>query len=165
MNNEIKEILDRLDFEEWEVDLYKVPITWCELYDIRDYITNLEQENEKLKKELNDISNISYKDYSVWATERRYLDTLDEFANDIKYKIAPNLTDSYRDGIKSALKHTIKYVKDNYKQETLVDYKSRIEKAIEYIEHFNSDEICENITGIANILLNILQNGSDASVE
>ena len=72
---------------------------------------------------MNNISNISYKDYSVWATERRYLDTLDEFANDIKYKIAPNLTDSYRDGIKSALKHTIKYVKDNYKLETLEDYK------------------------------------------
>ena len=38
----IKEILDRLDFNEWEVDLYKVPITWCELYNIRDYITNLQ---------------------------------------------------------------------------------------------------------------------------
>ena len=91
--------------------------------ELKKEITNLEQENEKLKKELNNISNISYKDYSVWATERRYLDTLDEFANDIKYKIAPNLTDSYRDGIKSALKHTIKYVKDNYKLETLEDYK------------------------------------------
>ncbi len=36
-------------------------------------------------------------------------------------------------------------------------YKTRIDKAIEYLEHFNSDEICENITGISNILLNILQ--------
>ena len=51
MNDEIKEILDRLDFEEWEVDLYKVPITWCELYDIRDYITNLQKENQKLKED------------------------------------------------------------------------------------------------------------------
>ena len=50
MNDEIKEILDRLDFEEWEVDLYKVPITWCELYDIRDYITNLQQEIERQSK-------------------------------------------------------------------------------------------------------------------
>ena len=50
MKDEIKEILDRLDFKEWEVDLYKVPITWCELYDIRDYITNLQNENEKLLK-------------------------------------------------------------------------------------------------------------------
>ena len=51
MTEEIKEILDRLDFNEWEVDLYKVPITWSELYDIRDYITNLQKENEKLKEE------------------------------------------------------------------------------------------------------------------
>lgn len=134
--------------------------------ELKKEITNLEQENEKLKKELNDISNISYKDYSVWATERRYLDTLDEFANDIKYKIAPNLTDSYRDGIKSALKHTIKYVKDNYKQETLEDYKSRIEKTTEKLSFI--DEALENDTlnvplciAKINSALNILQNGSD----
>lgn len=53
MTEEIKEILDRLDFNEWEVDLYKVPITWSELYDIRDYITNLQKENEQLRTELN----------------------------------------------------------------------------------------------------------------
>ena len=34
---------------------------------------------------------------------------------------------------------------------------NRINNAIEYLQHFNSDEICENITGIANILLNILR--------
>lgn len=47
MNKEIKEILDRLDYNEWDIDLYKVPITWCELYDIRDYIINLQQKIEK----------------------------------------------------------------------------------------------------------------------
>lgn len=47
MNEKIKEILDRLDYKEWEVDLYKVPITWCELYDIRDYITNLQNRIDK----------------------------------------------------------------------------------------------------------------------
>lgn len=57
MNNEIKEILDRLDFNEWEVDLYKVPITWSELYDIRDYITNLQEENAKVHKELDYADN------------------------------------------------------------------------------------------------------------
>lgn len=51
MNEEIKEILDRLDYNEWEVALYKVPITWCELYDIRDYITNLQQELEMMVKD------------------------------------------------------------------------------------------------------------------
>lgn len=45
MNN-INEILSRLDFNEWDVDLYKVPITWCEMYDIRDYIEKLEKQLE-----------------------------------------------------------------------------------------------------------------------
>ena len=55
MSDEIKEILDRLDFEEWAVDLYKVPITWSELYDIRDYITNLQQENDRLNNIINEL--------------------------------------------------------------------------------------------------------------
>lgn len=50
MKDEIKEILDRLDYNEWEVDLYKVPIQWSELYDIRDYITNL---HERIDKAIN----------------------------------------------------------------------------------------------------------------
>ena len=50
MDDRIKEILDRLDYDEWKVDLYKVPITWSEMYDIRYYITNLIQENEELRK-------------------------------------------------------------------------------------------------------------------
>ena len=40
-------------------------------------------------------------------------------------------------------------------------YKSRIDKAIEYLHHFDSDEICENITGISKILLNILEGDDD----
>ena len=60
MTEEIKEILDRLDFNEWEVDLYKVPITWSELYDIRDYITNLQKENLKLISENEAIKSIKY---------------------------------------------------------------------------------------------------------
>lgn len=55
MSEEIKEILDRLDFNEWEVDLYKVPITWTELYDVRDYITNLQKENKRLNNIINEL--------------------------------------------------------------------------------------------------------------
>lgn len=62
MSEEIKEILDRLDFKEWEVDLYKVPITWCELYDIRDYITNLQQKVEQLEKD---------KSYANWYAVKK----------------------------------------------------------------------------------------------
>lgn len=51
MNN-INEILSRLDFNEWEVALYKVPITWCEMYDIRDYVKKLEKENDILTNDI-----------------------------------------------------------------------------------------------------------------
>ena len=54
MNDELKEILNRLDYNEWEVDLYKIPITWCEMYDIRDYIETLQKQlkaYENMRKE------------------------------------------------------------------------------------------------------------------
>ena len=44
---EIYDLLNRLDLQEWCTELYKVPLTWCELYDIRDYIINLEQQCKK----------------------------------------------------------------------------------------------------------------------
>ena len=66
-DKEIKEILDRLDFNEWEVDLYKVPNTWCELYNIRDYITNLQSNWNSLREWVErmiqrfiDIDNLDY---------------------------------------------------------------------------------------------------------
>jgi len=55
MSEKIKEMLDRLDYDEWEIDLYKVPINWLELYEIRNYIINLEQlekEHRKINGEL-----------------------------------------------------------------------------------------------------------------
>ena len=51
MNKEyIYDLLNRLDLQEWCTELYKVPLTWCELYDIRDYIINLEQQIKKQKE-------------------------------------------------------------------------------------------------------------------
>ena len=51
MNKEyIYDLLNRLDLQEWCTELYKVPLTWCELYDIRDYIINLEQQVKKQKE-------------------------------------------------------------------------------------------------------------------
>ncbi len=41
---EIYDLLNRLDLQEWCTELYEVPLTWCELYDIRDYLINLEQQ-------------------------------------------------------------------------------------------------------------------------
>ena len=50
---EIYDLLNRLDLQEWCTELYKVPLTWCELYDIRDYIINLEQQVKKQKEIIN----------------------------------------------------------------------------------------------------------------
>lgn len=49
MNEEVKEILDRLDAEEFELPVYSSPITWAEMFKIRDYITNLQEEKEDYK--------------------------------------------------------------------------------------------------------------------
>ena len=141
MKDEIKEILDRLDFNEWEVDLYKVPITWCEMYDIRDYITNLQEENEKLKQSiLNAIDKMNSE--MVMINDRGY------YYTDI-----------------SALEDILQINDKNF-----IDYKSRNEKAIEYIKQnskcggsFIDDKfVIEYIDEIFNgmELLNIL-NGDD----
>ena len=56
MNKEyIYDLLNRLDLQEWCTELYKVPLTWCELYDIRDYIINLEQALDDIEKICNSI--------------------------------------------------------------------------------------------------------------
>ena len=52
---EIYDLLNRLDLQEWCTELYKVPLTWCELYDIRDYIINLEQALDDIEKICNSI--------------------------------------------------------------------------------------------------------------
>ena len=52
---EIYDLLNRLDLQEWCTELYKVPLTWCELYDIRDYIINLEQQVKKQKEVIDKV--------------------------------------------------------------------------------------------------------------
>ena len=57
---EIYDLLNRLDLQEWCTELYKVPLTWCELYDIRDYLINLEQQCKKQKEVIDKaITNIN----------------------------------------------------------------------------------------------------------
>ena len=62
---EIYDLLNRLDLQEWCTELYKVPLTWCELYDIRDYLINLEQQCKKQKETIDKVRNNLEKDISV----------------------------------------------------------------------------------------------------
>ena len=55
---EIYDLLNRLDLQEWCTELYKVPLTWCELYDIRDYLINLEQQCKKQKEVIDKITKL-----------------------------------------------------------------------------------------------------------
>lgn len=113
MNDEIKEILDYLKSDNWEVGNgdYEKRLYKCDIELLFNYITNLQQENEYLDKELN------------------------------------NMTD---------------YAKD------LEDYKSRCEKAIEYIKNnitwYYDEDLDESVYQdeiSGDKVLNILQNGSE----
>ena len=66
---EIYDLLNRLDLQEWCTELYKVPLTWCELYDIRDYIINLEQQVKKQKEVIDKVMNL-IKKYGKYDGEK-----------------------------------------------------------------------------------------------
>ena len=111
MNKEIKEILDK--FKDYN-------LTTRESKLLLDYITNLQQENERLKEENN---NKAMNDYAHAIDESWYRELYD-------------------------------------------DYKSRCEKAIEYIkEHIRIDDeypdYMEMLIEERDDLLNILQNGGE----
>lgn len=127
MNNEIREILDKLKDDGWYEELDLTGDKWIELKQtetnkILDYITNLQNENQKLKE----------------IIER-------------------NLQNFY---INSEMHKQTK--------EKLNDYKSRVEKAVEYVDRETGKGIYESgygrgtaITICKEHLLNILQNGSE----
>lgn len=65
---EIYDLLNRLDLQEWCTELYKVPLTWCELYDIRDYIINLEQQIKEQKEVIDEAINLIVKETKSMPT-------------------------------------------------------------------------------------------------
>ena len=123
---------------------------------IKDYITNLQQENERLKEEL--INSVSVE---------RFNNIQIEMQKDIDFKQNRiiELENKYKKLFyKATPKYQVSAMEDYIN--TLEDYKSRCEKAIEYIEEMlypigtcvnGSDLPYESIES----LLNILQNGSD----
>ena len=143
MNIEIKEILDLLKYCVDKNEYLEEPNmkNWKPLL---DYITNLQQEIEKLNDDKRGMLVQLYK------------------ANDEKDKIKQE---------NERLKERVAYLKrsNNRREDTIIglrfevaeqeDYKSRCEKAIEYIKDFRTEDYI--LVG-KNSLLNILQNRGDS---
>lgn len=132
MSEKIKEILGRLDFNEWEVDLYKVPITWSELYDVRDYITNLQKENEEFYQ-LMEMQN-----------KREYRSKfLKDFQKEHGKNVFPDYDEIYKryDDYKQRNEKAIEYIDDNLQMNIITGS-----------EYFASYSPCTD-------LLNILEGG------
>ena len=109
MNDEIKEILDKLKDGNWydELDLTGemwIKLRWEETHLLLDYINNLREENKELKQENERLKG------SIQQLKHNYnlLTTLIENGESMTQKFENGLTQK--------------------------DYKSRIEKAVEYLD-------------------------------
>lgn len=145
MNNEIKEILyfkENADYKKLSCD---------EILILRDYITNLQQENEKLKQPKIFIDT---QDMEERYGEELYKDYLERENDRLKLELS-----GYREAI--------------LRDDKLLGLQQRIEKAVEYIENtplyettydYNMEEELEiqNVSDetASNKLLNILR-GND----
>lgn len=147
MNDEIKEILDKLKDKDNDIKginfLKYQDLTRGEINLLLDYITNLQQDNEKIGK--------------LWREEEAHCILLQQE--------------------NERLKETIKHYEDtttfgDYVKEVnlLIDYKSRCEKAIEYNYELQErychsaifDElVASKVYEITEKELNILQNGGE----
>ena len=111
MNNEIKEILDYWQFYINEPNNYKLlNIHFDEIKRVLDYITNLQEENERLKKELFSKPD---NEITLKTTDGQTMTIIQSERIDMQEKLNKSLEEMYK-----------KYN----------DYKSRNEKAIEFIE-------------------------------
>ena len=155
MNNEIKEILDKLNNSKWEKDTeeitYKILFS-NEVYKLLDYITNLQQENEYLKLS-NPEMNIEH--FRVINENKRKIDNLRKQNKELQQE-------------NERLKHQLKVQEDlTIKNRTRKHiYKSRCEKASDKLgnyKHYSTPTEEQNSENedIVDSALNILQNGSE----
>lgn len=156
MNDEIKEILSLLNSSSWSNEAEK----------IEDYITNLQQENSNLKFSNQALNNeLGLKLYE--------LDHLDEKRNELKKEELKEYVKLQQENerlkdivvekdnqIKEMILQKTDYTAVNILEMKLEDYKSRCEKAIEYIEDNTYYKSHKGYVDL-NDLLNILQNGGD----
>ena len=138
MNDEIKEILDWLKDEDIYLEDYGYQYKRISLKDTKillDYITNLQQENEELKK------NQRFHKNGVFSLEYDK-ETLSDMVEDLQQE---------NERLNEILV---------WKQEHEKELHTRIEKAIEYIEDNTYYKSHKGYVDL-NDLLNILQNGSE----
>ena len=121
---EIKEILIK-DFNEilvkefctdWkEKRLYiELLVKSTPFSNLLDYITNLQQENERLKETIKSINAISYQsDDEIWLNVRHDIEDLDEFANDIDHYIAQYITYNYKSHLRAIIKYLVRFFKQH----------------------------------------------------
>ena len=174
MNNEIKEILDDIPY-----------IPNAVYRDLLDYITNLQQENEIRQQ---DINNLTYQLAKMKAENERLKEENTKLykkdtkiINDLKLNQTKEVFDTIAELIKNGETCSYRYLIYDllgFQQKDYVDlmgglaitnmlvdcqdYKSRCEKAIEYIEKLQENDDIEiwREDGYWAYILDILQNGS-----
>lgn len=164
MNNEIKEILEQLDI------VVNKPLPMLILAPeytkiLLDYITNLQQENEYLKKTNDEKTKIGIANHKYASQMEDKVIELQQENERLKEE------QEYNNYCDEQLRKKISNLE--YKITTLEDYKSRCEKASEYNNQIIKDtkdfyrpttDIIYSgdcLIDIATNNINILQNGSD----
>lgn len=159
--DEIKEILDELkaivESKDYENGLVYIEHSYLKA--IHYYITNLQEKlkvsqtnEETYKLEMQDITKIlGLDEHTIFDEVKEYAINLQEEKEKEHYlvdKLTRQLTDEYKN--------------TEYQCKQKEDYKSRIEKAIEYIkEHQRKDELLNLNEWQTRDLLNILNGGDE----
>ena len=180
MNNEIKEILEHLKNEYWRKfpeDGIPYKVLYMEERDLLlDYITNLQQEKEdnlkcikSLKEQLESVIKNNQELLEKWHKNNDKIVNLISENERLKENNSNMQEEMARVWEENERLKTVKPCMLNFQECYVVkDYKSRCEKAIEYIKDNCSyeedtkycyDDLCSSDV---NDLLNILQNGSDS---
>lgn len=182
MNNEIKEILNLLKrcdntYLKIEDSEGKINYEYKKVNDLRldgyhsqillDYITNLQQENEdnsrcikSLKEQLESVIKNNQELLEKWHKNNDKIVNL--ISENERLKKALNCKEYFSSTMPEDTEFVI-LTKNNYDRQQkdiqleLIDYKSRCEKAIQYMNNDKSNDHADLIED----LLNILQNGSD----
>lgn len=143
MDKEIEKLLDRLeridhkkyccDFEFADSSSFdEVCMCFEERKILANYVKELQQENKQLKERVEYLERSNNRREETIIEERKEISDLEERINNQEF----------------LLKSQGKELKELY---------SIIDKAIEYLEHFDSGQVCEEVTEIAKYLEKILK--------